>query len=91
MTICNECKQECDKIDIDQRTEKCSKCFYKEWKTATYEFNFMGQNLEKTAKILLRGKEEDIREALFLIGCMHSNCCWSAEYFRKECKADLHE
>jgi hypothetical protein len=53
-------------------------------KTASEEFVFMRDKLEKIARSLTLGEQCDLIEAAFMIGCLHSVCIQNALDFREK-------
>lgn len=61
-------------------------------KTPSDEFIFVRDKLEKIARLLVDGDTSNLREASFMIGCLHNVCHQNAITFQDiECKAALHE
>jgi len=58
-------------------------------KPAHEEFDFLRDRLEKIASLLIKGEPQDIKQASFMVGCLHNVCCMNAMIYKTEEKMDL--
>jgi hypothetical protein len=59
--------------------------------TPSSEFIFIRDKLEKIARLIVDGEPTNLREAAFMIGCLHNVCHQNVLIFQEcKCKADLH-
>ena len=56
------------------------------------EFIFIRDKLERIAHLVAHGNENTLREAIFMIGCLHNVCHENSILFQKgKCKTALHD